>query len=74
MQIFRINCMDCLDRTNVAMLSCGRRALAMQLTKLGFLSPDETLPAALQTLLCRLWADNGDAISRFSPIWPINPT
>ena len=60
--IFRTNCMDCLDRTNVVQSACGQRALEQQLKS-------EGIPLNLQTdastqWFNTLWADNGDAISK----------
>ncbi|OCK85031.1 hypothetical protein K432DRAFT_400592 [Lepidopterella palustris CBS 459.81] len=62
--VLRINCMDCLDRTNVVQSACARVALTSQLASLS--SPVEI---DLQTdprtaWFNTLWADNGDAISK----------
>lgn len=35
--IVRVNCVDCLDRTNTAQFAIGKTALAYQLHRLGFL-------------------------------------
>lgn len=35
--IVRVNCVDCLDRTNTAQFAIGKTALAHQLHRLGFL-------------------------------------
>ena len=35
--IFRVNCMDCLDRTNTAQFMVGKCALAYQLYALGMI-------------------------------------
>jgi hypothetical protein len=60
--IIRTNCMDCLDRTNVAMSAFGQYMLQKDLASEGFaidlLHDDST------TWFNSLWADNGDAISR----------
>ena len=58
----RINCMDCLDRTNVVQSACGQRALEKQLQS-------EGITINLQTdtstqWFNSLWADNGDFISK----------
>lgn len=60
--VLRVNCMDCLDRTNVVQSACGQRALERHLQEEGF-------PTSLQTdkttqWFNTLWADNGDAISK----------
>ncbi|ETN41680.1 uncharacterized protein HMPREF1541_03616 [Cyphellophora europaea CBS 101466] len=60
--IIRTNCMDCLDRTNVAESAFGQHMLQKALAEAGFgidLVNDETT-----TWFNTLWADNGDAISR----------
>ncbi|RVX74267.1 hypothetical protein B0A52_02099 [Exophiala mesophila] len=60
--IIRTNCMDCLDRTNVAQSAFGQYILQRDLAGEGFtidLLHDETT-----TWFNTLWADNGDAISR----------
>ena len=60
--IIRTNCMDCLDRTNVAESAFGQYVLQEALAKEGYvidLVHDETT-----TWFNTLWADNGDAISR----------
>lgn len=51
MGVFRVNCVDCLDRTNVVQGMISERVLK------GFIG---TVPAQFK----HLWADNGDAISR----------
>ncbi|XP_071946765.1 phosphatidylinositide phosphatase SAC2-like [Antedon mediterranea] len=62
--VLRINCMDCLDRTNVVESAFARILLHRQLTKLGLLLPDENLPDILGSTFRQLWANNGDTISR----------
>jgi hypothetical protein len=60
--IIRTNCMDCLDRTNVAQSAFGQYMLQRDLASEGFdidLFHDEST-----TWFNTLWADNGDAISR----------
>ncbi|KIW94269.1 uncharacterized protein Z519_05585 [Cladophialophora bantiana CBS 173.52] len=60
--VIRTNCMDCLDRTNVAQSAFGQYMLQRDLGREGFeidlLHDDST------TWFNTLWADNGDAISR----------
>jgi hypothetical protein len=60
--ILRVNCMDCLDRTNVVQSACGRIVLEKQLAT-------QDVQIDLQkdigtAWFNTLWADNGDAISR----------
>jgi hypothetical protein len=60
--VIRTNCMDCLDRTNVAESAFGQFMLQRALKEEGFeidLEKDEST-----TWFNTLWADNGDAISR----------
>ena len=60
--IFRINCMDCLDRTNVVQSACGQRVLEKQLQKEGVVV--DLCTDVTTKWFNALWADNGDAISR----------
>ncbi|KAI8322308.1 hypothetical protein GQ54DRAFT_260146, partial [Martensiomyces pterosporus] len=65
--IFRVNCMDCLDRTNVVQSTIARCVLNEQLVRLGVhISPEQGLRAypGLESTLNHLWANNGDYISR----------
>jgi len=62
--VFRINCMDCLDRTNVVQAAIAREVLQLTLRKLGRLLPDEPLPFTSRRVHNCIWANNGDAISR----------
>jgi len=66
--IFRTNCIDCLDRTNVVQSVLGRQVLHKMLNKLGF----EGVPSgeAFEVFLLdfeskfkEIWADNGDNLS-----------
>ena len=59
----RVNCVDCLDRTNVVQTAIARTVLEGQLLKVGILSPDDPLPSNLLKILQHAWADNGDKIS-----------
>lgn len=75
--VFRVNCLDCLDRTNVVQGFLSHAALA------ALLRGSEGVPAELASVLAplqssaavreqlwsthyRLWAENGDALSRIS--------
>lgn len=62
--VFRINCIDCLDRTNVVQTALGKTVMEMQFSKLGLIPPDGTLPANLRQTFQLLWANNGDIISK----------
>ncbi|XP_076813985.1 phosphatidylinositol-3-phosphatase SAC1-like [Clavelina lepadiformis] len=64
--VFRTNCMDCLDRTNVVQSLIARRSLLHQLVQLGIFSPGHTLEEEpnLNYLLKQVWADNADYCSK----------
>ncbi|KAJ1997783.1 hypothetical protein H4R26_005701, partial [Coemansia thaxteri] len=65
--VFRVNCMDCLDRTNVVQSTIARFVLNTQLVRLGaHIAPEKGLAAyqGLEATLNGLWANNGDYISR----------
>ncbi|XP_065371546.1 phosphatidylinositide phosphatase SAC2 isoform X3 [Calliphora vicina] len=62
--VFRVNCMDCLDRTNVVQTAIGKAVLESQLVKLGLSPPYSPIPEQLKTPFMVLWANNGDIISR----------
>ncbi|KAJ1853166.1 hypothetical protein LPJ76_004941 [Coemansia sp. RSA 638] len=65
--IFRVNFMDCLDRTNVVQSAIARAVFNEQLVRLGVHAAPElglAAHAGLEPTLNRLWANNGDYISR----------
>ncbi|PIK55865.1 putative phosphatidylinositide phosphatase SAC2 isoform X2 [Apostichopus japonicus] len=62
--VFRVNCMDCLDRTNVIQTAFARTVLTIQLHKVGLLMPDETLPQEIRSVFQNMWANNGDILSQ----------
>nr|KAG5714249.1 hypothetical protein BaRGS_018466 [Batillaria attramentaria] len=62
--VFRVNCIDCLDRTNVVQTAIARIVMETQFRKLGLLPPEETLPRSCRRTYQQLWANNGDAISQ----------
>jgi len=41
--VFRVNCIDCLDRTNVVEGLLAKRSLKQQLVKLGILTPTDQI-------------------------------
>ncbi|XP_072024166.1 LOW QUALITY PROTEIN: phosphatidylinositol-3-phosphatase SAC1-B-like [Amphiura filiformis] len=65
--VFRSNCMDCLDRTNVVQGLLARRALQDQLQYFGILRSgemlDDHLSTAFEYTYKNTWADNADACS-----------
>ncbi|KAL3864881.1 hypothetical protein ACJMK2_006529, partial [Sinanodonta woodiana] len=62
--VFRVNCIDCLDRTNVVQTTIARIVMETQCRKLGLLAPDESLPLNCRRIYQQMWANNGDAISQ----------
>ncbi|KAL7028764.1 hypothetical protein ACKWTF_005985 [Chironomus riparius] len=64
--VFRTNCIDCLDRTNVVQSMLAKRSLQQTLTKLGILNKGQTLEnigSSMIDLFKNIWADNADLIS-----------
>ncbi len=57
--VFRINCIDCLDRTNNVQLTLGMVVLIMQLSSL-----KKDVEKHLVDHLRDMWIQNGDHISR----------
>ncbi|XP_063951272.1 phosphatidylinositol-3-phosphatase SAC1-B-like [Lytechinus pictus] len=66
--VFRTNCMDCLDRTNVVQSMLARRALQDQMQQMGILKQGESLDnhynSAFESTFKNTWADNADACSK----------
>ncbi|XP_014219978.1 phosphatidylinositide phosphatase SAC2 [Copidosoma floridanum] len=62
--VFRVNCIDCLDRTNVVQTALGKAIMEIQFSKLGLIPPDGTLPVNIRQTFQSLWANNGDIISK----------
>lgn len=62
--IFRVNCMDCLDRTNVVQAAIARVVMEQQLKKLGVMPPEQPLPVKCNRTYQIMWANNGDSISK----------
>ncbi|KAL8279302.1 hypothetical protein RQP46_008339 [Phenoliferia psychrophenolica] len=60
--IFRVNCRDCLDRTNLGATLISSFALDAYLIQLGF-PPLPTHPGSLAQQHRELFAENGDALS-----------
>lgn len=64
--VFRTNCIDCLDRTNVVQSMLARRSLSAVLQKLGVLhvaQPVEQASSSFEHLFKGVWADNADLVS-----------
>ncbi|CAG2106379.1 unnamed protein product [Medioppia subpectinata] len=62
--VFRINCIDCLDRTNIVMTAIARTVMDTQFVRLGLLPPEGQLSANCRRIFQMMWANNGDIISR----------
>ncbi|XP_046814003.1 phosphatidylinositol-3-phosphatase SAC1 isoform X1 [Vespa crabro] len=60
--VFRTNCIDCLDRTNVVQSMLAKRVLNEVLTKLEVLRKIEDHPS-FENLFKQVWADNADIVS-----------
>ncbi|KAF8197552.1 SacI homology domain-containing protein [Pholiota molesta] len=61
--VFRVNCIDCLDRTNVVQSAFARYILHKQLGAVALLNPKVGRTDA-EIAFNDVWANNGDAISR----------
>ncbi|KAF8447889.1 SacI homology domain-containing protein [Boletus edulis BED1] len=62
--VFRVNCIDCLDRTNVVQSAFARHVLGMQLEAVGLTIEPHNGRSGMDTAFNDVWANNGDAISR----------
>jgi len=61
---FRVNCIDCLDRTNVVQSAFARHVLDRQLGALALLNSSDGVRTETDIVFNDVWANNGDAISR----------
>lgn len=63
--VFRTNCVDCLDRTNVVQSMLARRSLQQVLEKLNILRMGQKISSitVFDALFKNVWADNADLIS-----------
>ncbi|XP_036287956.1 phosphatidylinositol-3-phosphatase SAC1 isoform X2 [Pipistrellus kuhlii] len=64
--VFRSNCMDCLDRTNVIQSLLARRSLQAQLQRLGVLHVGQKLEEQdeFEKIYKNAWADNANACAK----------
>ncbi|KAK7467319.1 hypothetical protein VKT23_004376 [Stygiomarasmius scandens] len=62
--VFRVNCIDCLDRTNVVQSAFARHVLNKQLGAVALLNPSAEGKTETDVVFNDVWANNGDAISR----------
>ncbi|CAH1364059.1 hypothetical protein MTP99_000411 [Tenebrio molitor] len=63
--VFRTNCVDCLDRTNVVQSMLARSNLEIVLQKLHILQRNQKLDpkSSFEVVFKNVWADNADVIS-----------
>lgn len=62
--IIRVNCVDCLDRTNTAQFALGKCALGFQLCALGFIQePKLEFDSDCVRMLENLYEDHGDTLA-----------
>jgi hypothetical protein len=63
--VIRVNCIDCLDRTNVVESVFAKIFLVEKLQEMKLLTPKETLTEkpAFDQVFKHVWADNGDVLS-----------
>ncbi|CAF1175682.1 unnamed protein product [Rotaria sordida] len=63
--VFRTNCIDCLDRTNVVQSLFAKRILEEQLQRYNIIQYRETIDSykQLSNIFKNIWADNADVIS-----------
>lgn len=62
--VLRVNCVDCLDRTNTAQFAISRCALAFQLYAIGVLDkPELELDTDCLKMLEELYEDHGDTLA-----------
>ncbi|KAI2802223.1 phosphatidylinositol-3,5-bisphosphate 5-phosphatase [Blomia tropicalis] len=62
--VTRVNCVDCLDRTNTAQFILGRIALAHQLFTMGIIAkPELQFDTDIVLLLEELYEDHGDTLA-----------
>jgi hypothetical protein len=62
--VLRTNCIDCLDRTNVAQYAYGLAALGRQLYALGYTDADKVDPdSGVASALTEMYVNMGDALA-----------
>ncbi|CAL4079758.1 unnamed protein product, partial [Meganyctiphanes norvegica] len=63
--VFRVNCIDCLDRTNVVQSMLARRQLQSCLSKMGILHENQKIEDhfSFESMFKNVWADNADMVS-----------
>lgn len=62
--VFRVNCLDCSDRTNVVQRIIALQILDLQLTRLGIIAPDACLEEnECKKIMHTMWSANGNVLS-----------
>ncbi|PRD23069.1 UNVERIFIED_CONTAM: Sacm1l [Trichonephila clavipes] len=63
--VFRTNCVDCLDRTNVVQSMLARESLQLQLQRLGVLNQGQKVEdhSVFEYIYKNAWADHADIVS-----------
>lgn len=63
--VFRTNCIDCLDRTNVVQSMLAKRILRQVLEKINILHVGQSIESisTFDSLFKNVWADNADLVS-----------
>ena len=61
--VWRVNCKDCIDRTNVVLTYLGKRAASRFLSSIG-VGVDLDGDSELASIIKQAWLDHGDFISR----------
>ncbi|KAF5291296.1 hypothetical protein FQA39_LY03447, partial [Lamprigera yunnana] len=63
--VFRTNCIDCLDRTNVVQSLLARRCLNNMLRKMSIIEPEDRIEnySFIEQTFKNVWADHADLIS-----------
>ncbi|XP_041376038.1 phosphatidylinositol-3-phosphatase SAC1-like [Gigantopelta aegis] len=64
--VFRTNCMDCLDRTNVVQGMLAKEVLQEQLARFGVMESEQTITdgSVFDLIYKNVWADHADVISK----------
>ncbi|KIY43445.1 hypothetical protein FISHEDRAFT_53223 [Fistulina hepatica ATCC 64428] len=62
--VFRTNCIDCLDRTNVVQSAFARHVMNRQLDGVALANITRQARAEMDIVFNDVWANNGDSISR----------
>ena len=62
--VFRVNCLDCSDRTNVVQRIIAVKILDLQLARLGIIAPDASLEEnKCKRIMQTMWSANGNVLS-----------